>query len=258
MRRLIVSSACLAAAGLVLAGCSSSTGGTVVVTKGASSPTSTSPLLSTSAPSTGFPTTSGSAPAPVSSAAPAPSGSAGGGSLTQSQAEAALLTPAEVGTGFTLGQADSTKEPLPCAPKGSAPLETQVPPQVDADNEYDQGQNVGFEEELLVYSDATTAAKAYTLGVAGFHCTSGVIYNDDGSTTPVTITASQDDTATLGVDGATEWGIKTSTLQGGVFAIQFGSRLLVCTFVAATSVDTSTLPDVATVVEDALKKAQSA
>jgi hypothetical protein len=251
MRRLIASASCMAAAVLVLAGCASVTSGTPHGGGGGSgsfpAPSSQSAGPSQSAPSAG-PSASGFPSAPGSSAA---------GGFTQTQAQAALLTPAQVGAGFVIAQAEADTDPLPCDPQGSAPLDVRVPPAAEAKAEYDHGSDVALEEDVLGYADVATADRAYAAGMAGFSCTSGTLYNDDGTTSPVTISDQTDAGSALGVENATAWTIMTSQLEGGIVIAQFGARVVALTFVATSSADTGSLPDSETISKAAIAKVQS-
>jgi len=205
--------------------------------------------------------TTGTAPATNSStSSTSASSSSAAGGLDATTAQARLLTPAEVGTGFTAGTYTPTTKPEPCDPAGTPPLDTRIPPQVavgvEADNASPQAV---FEEQITSYSDAATATRALATGEQGFGCTAGTVYYTDGTKASVTISAKQDISTEVGmpVDAAVTWSLSNSDLQGALVVVRIGQVIIALTFSSPAGADTAKLPDVQTVTKLALAKVQN-
>ena len=116
-------------------------------------------------------TSAASAPSSASTSAPATT-TAGGTSTSEEtsvedQAQAALLTPAEVGPGFTAGTwtASDPKQPTPC---GTPSVDSTLPPQLQV------GTVIGLastqqalQEEISLYTAVEEATAAFQTGSAG-------------------------------------------------------------------------------------------
>jgi hypothetical protein len=189
----------------LLAACSSG-GDDLTKTSQSSTPTRSA--------SSGTPTT-----AQVTSESPASGGLA-----------AALLTAAEVGTGYRLGtdQTDGNSA-LPCTPS-APPLFTQAPPKDKANHNFQNtGDTVEISEVVASYADDTGATKAFTTGSAGFTCSSGTIGGQK-----VTIVKRTDGApAGSSLDGLRAWDFATTELKGTAILVRAGSKLIGLTFVAS-------------------------
>jgi hypothetical protein len=160
-----------------------------------------------------------------------------------------LLTPAEVGTGFTKQSftPDNTT-PTSC---GQENVNKSFPPDIDvgalAVNTSVQAQ---FEEEVGTYKDEATATKAFTAGLDGISCTQPTL--DDGSA--VTFSQPKDVSSDLGVDGALEVDVQSSTFTGQLFAVRSVDVIVTFQFAANSGADTSTLADPASLAKQGLQK----
>ena len=222
MRIAVASVAVLAA--LTLAACSSTSNGTPT-----SAPTSkTTP--SASGP-TGFP----SSPSTVPSSATVTTGA-----LTKTQAQAALLTAADVGGGFTQTQSANSDAPLPCTPN-DPPLSQQFPPDVNVQADFTGAAGSAlFSEQIETFADATGVAQVIAAGEQGLACGTATVGG-----VQVQIQGPTDLTAQIQVpvDKAEAWTVTSSQLNASLIIAQIGPQLAVFSFGAAPSVDTTKLPD---------------
>ena len=204
-----------------------------------------SPSETTSAPTETTPTET----APVTPMDPTEAGD-----VTQEQVNAALLVPEEVGADFVLGAYTDSDDPPLCDPSG-APLDEQVPPQVQGGTEIDHSSgDAALQEEITIYATEADAANAFAIGTAGITCTDGT--TADG--TSVTIDAPQDVTAqvnTSGIGTSTQWGVTGGGLQASLIVTLAGRVILVTSFTATSDFDTSTLPNPVDVANAAFAKA---
>lgn len=234
MRIVAASVALLAAA--TLAACSSTSNGTPTTAPSSrTTPSSSGP--------TGFPSsTSSSVPSST-------------GGLTQAQASAALLTAAEVGGGFAQTQTNDSDTPLPCTPN-DPPLSKQFPPVVNVQADFEgAGGNAVVSEQIETFADASAVAEVIAAGEQGLACGTATLGGAQ-----VTIDGPTDLSTEIQVpvDKAEAWVVKSSALNASLIIAQLGQHLVVFAFTAAPSVDTSTLPDVGTVVTAGLEKVSAA
>lgn len=249
MRRTLVAAA--SAMLMVVAGCSSSTsgGGTTESSAPVSSPLASAPSgapteAPTEAPSTGA-ASSGS------------SESSGGGTLTQQQAQDALLSASDLGSTFSEEPSDDTPSPLPCRPN-DPPIDDQVLPQVKAVASFaNSAGSALLQEEIDGYKDVATTQRVLALGEDGLSCSRATITSGN-STIKVKLTGPIDLTSQLSVkaDKVDGWQVSGGGEQLVLVAARLGTQLVVMTFTAAKNLDTSTLPNTQTIVEKALKKVQ--
>lgn len=218
-----------------------------------------------SSTSNGNPTTGPSSPPAQSTAqSPAPSASSfpssssqsvPSGGLTQARAQAALLTAAEVGGGFVQTQTDDTDTPLPCTPN-DPPLSQAFPPnlKVQADFGGLDGKAL-FSEEIESFADTDTVAQVIAAGEHGLSCGTTTV-----SGTQVKIEGPTDLTAQVQVpvDKVEAWSVTSSALNASLVIAQIGTQLVVFSFGAAPSVETSKLPDAATLIRTGLAKVNAA
>jgi len=227
-----------AAAALVLSGvsgCSTTTSGTA---SKASTAATRTPQPTTTAPSA---PTSGSLPA---SAAP-----------TEEQLQTLLLRASDVGVAFTDGTYTKLDRPMLCAAAGSPSFRQQTSPQVDVGSELDLASpQAALTEQIFVYVDAATARAALTVAKGGLDCSSGTSYNDDGTTTPITVGTPADVSTDLAVDSGFAWQLKTATVQGSAIAVVLGRVIVTLSFAAVAGADTSKLPNVLAVAKTAIDK----
>ena len=241
MRTVLLCTAAVAAVAVTACSSDSTPGKPPTSVSDTSTPTST-----TAAPST--PTT------PVSTAP-----SSGPTLPSESDIAAVLLTPPEVGTGFTAGTYSNDTNPLPCAAAGSPSFDTQAPAAVkngaEADNSSAQAQ---FSEEIRVYHDTAEADKAVATAKAGLNCSSGNLYTTDGTPLPVTIDAPVDVSTQLGNNvQATAWQVHSTDIVGTYILAQHEQTLVLMGFAKAASTPDSGLPDPLTVAKAAIDKIAS-
>ncbi len=226
----------LVGAAAVCAACSSTVSGSGTAGTGRpSTPTATQPAPSSP---TGFP----SSPAAT-------------GGLTEAQAQAALLTAAEIGPGFTATAPATEDTPLPCTPNAPT-LAQRFPPQVKVQSGFAAAAGaVQFAEEIETFADEATVRRALSAGAKGLSCGTATITS--GSTSvEVTIDGPTDLTDQLiaQVDQCALWSLSSSVIDATLIVAQIGRHLIVLSFGSAPSVDTSTLPKIETVTNDALQK----
>jgi hypothetical protein len=190
-----------------------------------------------------------SSPAPMTSS-PAPKGV-----LTEQQAQAALLSAAEVGGGFKAAPADSTSTPLPCD-QNAPPLDQQFQPaaKAKADLVAPDGQAY-LSEEIIGYDSAATAAQALAAGEKGLSCRTATI-QVNGKPVRYQIQPVQDVTKQVGVtvDKALLWIVHTDVVDIQLIATKIGAQLAVLSFAASPKADTSKLPDSNKLLTAALAK----
>lgn len=182
------------------------------------------------------PAPSASAPSSASTSAPATT-TAGGTSTSEEpsvedQAQAALLTPAEVGPGFTAGTwtASDPKQPTPC---GTPSVDSTLPPQLQV------GTVIGLastqqalQEEIALYTAEEEATEAFQTGSTGLTCTTGTVTFTDGSTAPIAITPAVDVTSDVGGDEATAWQLRGGGIQGVLVAVRLSGIVVTFQFTA--------------------------
>jgi hypothetical protein len=230
MSRRTIIGALAAVAALGIAGCSSSGSGQ---------------------PSTTSATTSAASALPTAPLTGAPSGS-----LTQAQANDALLSASDVGSGFVQGLVDSKDDPLPCTPHDK-PLDEQVRPTVKAETAFsNSGNTAQLDEEVTAYADVATAEKAVAAGEKGLSCPTATVTASSGQSLKFTLSGPTDLSNALHADPHTieSWTIKTAGAEVDLVVARLGSQLVVLTFTASDSVDQTTLPSGPTVVTKALEK----
>jgi hypothetical protein len=160
-----------------------------------------------------------------------------------------MLTAKDLGPTFKDGtfKVDSVT-PTPC---GQANLNAQVPPTSDLGSEAaDATTKAFFREELSVYKDATTAAKAFDLGTKGLSCTQGTTSN--GQT--FTFAPARDVSSDLGVKKALAIDYQIGTNTGELIAIVTDTAIVSFQFDAPSSADKSTLPSATTIAKQGLAK----
>jgi len=275
------SAALVAAAGLILAGCSDK-GGTAapVPTSSVNSPSVTA---STSSPE--LPTTEVSSPeettevetppvdttessettaqdtADSTSANPTSfpemtvdTGSADSLAVTE-KINKALLTPTEVGKGFTEttytpSDPTDTTATLPC---GQVSTAVMFPNALRTGTTLTKGNTAQLEQAVNMFLDSKTAAEAYDYAVAGLSCSEG-----DVGGTKVAITDGGDVSADVGAERAQAWTATIGKDQAVLVAVNDGDLSLGFTFVLAGGADSSTLPNPLELVAKAVKKLQDA
>jgi hypothetical protein len=256
MKRLVTALAL--AAVFATAACSSSTSGggegtgSALMSNSVSAPASTPPVSTA-------PVSAPASSAVSSPAAPVSSAPAGGGGLSQQEAQDALVTVTDVGGGFTQTTSDDSSDPLPCTPN-DPPLDKQSPPAAKAQADFANSAGSALvSEEITTYADEATTESVLAAGEKGFDCPSATITTDTGKL-KVTIGAATDLTSAVNVkvDKCEGWSITAQGVNLIVIVARLGQQIVAMTFTAASSVDTSTLPDSRTLTEVALKKVVAA
>lgn len=201
--------------------------------------------------------------APTTSSQPATSSNPSPNApLTNQQAQAALLTAAEVGGGFTARPSGGTGAPL--CDQHAPPLDQQFPPSGKARIEFIAPGGVAlFGEEVLGYDSVTTTDQALAAGERALACRTATIHtqvNGKRQAIQYRIQPAIDVTnlVPVTVDKALRWVIRTdSHLYIQEVVTKIGANIVVLTFAAATNADTSHLASPATVLGAALRKAKA-
>ncbi|WP_265447469.1 hypothetical protein [Flexivirga meconopsidis] len=237
------------AAAALLAGCSSSGSATVETPSGAGSATTSA---TSSAPSSGEQPSSGTTSTTPSSEPSASSSSADAGSSTAAGGLGnGLLTPADLGTGYTGGPRPVTDgTPMPCTPSKPA-LGKQVPADEDAAAEFaNKTEQLQLSESLKEYADEASAKRAFTAAVDGFSCSSGKL--SDTTIRIVTKPAA----AGTAADELKAWDFGDGkTVKGTIVAGRVGNRFVGLTFAVPATKDASAI-DLSTIVNKALTRAK--
>ena len=176
-------------------------------------------------------------------------------------ATALLLATDQVGKSFTPQALQPTTSGPPCAPKGTPPLNTQVPPTISVGRTFTQASPLALvNEELDVYSDVALAQHAAALAKAGYTCKRGTAHNTGGSAVQISISGPSNFLPQLSgkADEAYAWSLANDNLQGTVVIVRIGRQLLTFTFAAGTSVPTRELPSPPTIVVRAVAKVRAA
>ena len=192
--------------------------------------------------------TSSGSPAPPSSPSPTFDG------LTTSQAQAALLTQAEVGNGLSVSDMKPHNYPLPCTPTAK-PLSKLVPPVAHASQTWsDKTDSIEITQTIDNYGDEKTAQHALDLTEAGMSCDSGEI-----GSVPVTIGKPQDLSKNIkaAVDSIQAWALSASTSHETVIVAKINTQLVTMVFGVLPGVPRNAF-DAATIVQDAMAKVTQA
>jgi hypothetical protein len=179
------------------------------------------------------------------------------GAVNLSQANAMLLTGAEVGAGFTAKADTAPETPLPCQAAGTLPLRQQVPPATYAARLLvDSTGNSAIKESLYSYRDPQRAARLMQLAVDGLSCRTGKLYSttDPSASAPITISGSQDVTSELSVDGARTWTFAAQGLKGQLVVVRKGGLIITLTFETTTTTAATSLPDADAITKRAVAK----
>ena len=175
-------------------------------------------------------------------------------------ATALLLAIDQVGRTFTPQALQPTTSGPPCAPKGTAPLNTQVPPSISVGRTFTQPSPLALvSEELDVYADIVVAKHALALARTGYGCRRGTAHNTGGSAVQISISGPTNFLPQLAgkADEAYAWSLGNDNLQGSVVIVRMGRQLLTFTFAAGTSVPTRELPSPPTIVARAVAKVRA-
>ena len=186
---------------------------------------------------------------------PSPSSSV---TLTEKVLKSVLLTAGEIGGDFEKQTASDNDSPLPCDGPNDDTLDDQAPPALESSTLLvSESQQAAFTETIKVYEDDSASSDALDIIAAGFDCTDGTLYSDDGDTVEVTLDGPTDVTASVGVDqvdGVAVWQLASTEIGGYAFVAQFGASLVLFTFVSPLDGDPAQLPDPGEVVSAALTK----
>lgn len=209
--------------------------------------------MSACSSSTGGTGTAGTAATGVTpSAAGTPSSS---GVLSAAQARRALLTPADVGSGFRAHTLKNGSTPFPCTPN-DPPLDKQFPPAVDVHGAFlNASAPAEVTEQIEGYADTGTTESALAAGEKGLGCTTGTV-TINGASQRVRISGPTDLTSALAakVDKAEGWQLKLKGVAETIVVSRIGPQLVVLEFTATAKTDQSKLPDAKKVTETALSK----
>lgn len=241
MRIAVSAAAALAAVALLsTAACSSTTSGNPTA-EATSASIPTTPAPSGSSGPTGFPSS--------------PSSSVASGGLTAAQAQAALLTAAEVGGGFSQTQTDDTDTPLPCTPS-DPPLDQRFPPTVKVQSDFaGLGGKALFSEEIESYADDSTVEQVVSAGEQGLSCAAGKI---SGVQVKIQGPTDLSSVVQVPVDKAEAWQLTSPDVNAALILVRMGTALAIFSFAADPSVDTTQLPDSEHVFNAGLNKLAAA
>jgi hypothetical protein len=216
---------------------------------GSSAPSSTPPASASPSAPASSPASSG-ASSPASSPAPSPTLTAQRGPLTQAQAEAALLTAAEAGSGLKSAPSDTTPQPFPCTPH-SKPPDVTVPPKAKATATFvNSTQDIEVIQQIASFTDEATAVKALQLAEKGLDCSTGTV---GGQTVQLKGPLDVTNSLTTKVDAAGIWAVNGKGAKQSIIIVKMGQRVLALSFGAATGADESSL-DAIGIVNRALAK----
>ena len=174
--------------------------------------------------------------------------------LSQSQAEQALLSQSDVGSGLHVKPTNPAKTPFPCAPD-APPLDTQVPPPVHAEVTFtDDLESIELTEEINNYGDDATVAKALKLGEAGLACKAGSVGRFN-----VTVSGPSDLKSKIKaqVDKVEAWAVQSGVANESIIVAKIGTQLVVLTFGVFAGANDRGL-DAAGITQKALEKVRSA
>jgi hypothetical protein len=156
--------------------------------------------------------------APATTAA-ATSTTASNEASVEELAQAALLTPAEVGQGFSAGTWTPSDPAVP-SPCGTPSVDSTVPAGVQVGTVIGLAStDQALQEEISVYNDSEEATQAFGVGTTGLSCTAGTVTFKDGTKAALTISAPVDVTGDVGGDQATAWQLRGGGIQGVLVAI---------------------------------------
>jgi hypothetical protein len=195
------------------------------------------------------PENSSTSSSPSASSSSSSSSTATSSELSQAQLQQRLLTAKDIGTTFSAGTFTvNGSSPTPC---GQPNLNVQVPPTIDIGSQaIDKTSSAFFQEELSVYKDAATAAKALDLGKQGFSCTQGTTSNGQS----FTFSPLRDVSSELGERAAFALDYQIGADSGELIAVLQGAHLVSFQFEAPTAADKSTLPDALAIAKQGLVK----
>jgi hypothetical protein len=174
--------------------------------------------------------------------------------LTTQQAQAALLTVAEVGNKLSISDLNPPDFPHPCTPDAK-PLSKLVPPVAHATQTWgDDTDSIEITETIDNYGDDATVGRALRLTEAGMSCHSGEI----GSVS-VTVGKPQDLSKNVkaSVDKIEAWALSSATSRETVIVAKIDTQLVSMVFGVLPSVPRNAF-DAATIVQDAMAKVTEA
>ncbi|MDT4917099.1 MAG: hypothetical protein QOI15_2226 [Pseudonocardiales bacterium] len=177
-------------------------------------------------------------------------------STTQDEIAAALLTPTDLGAGFTKAEFRPSSNPLPCLPTG-APLEEKFSATVSAGTALvSNAGGASFSEEVRLYPDEATAQQVVAYISQGLDCRTGQLALT-GPAQTIDIGKQQDITSTVNADGA--FAVQTSAPRFNIVlaAARLGRSVTLFAFLKTKSTPDSALPNPIQVVAKALDKIRS-
>lgn len=190
--------------------------------------------------------------APGSSTTVAADGGFGDLDALRSAAAAALLTPAEVGTGFVDGgyQPGDQADVTPCGTPGA---DTVVAPTITVGTQATlAAPSATVVEEIRIYLDAGQADTAYAAGLAGLSCQPSV--EDGAGTGAVTFTGLGNLTDELGGTESAGWTFQSDAFGGLLVAARLDAAVVFFQFLIPTGTDPASLPDPLLVARAAVAK----
>lgn len=128
----------------------------------------------------------------------------------KAQVQAALLTAAELGPGFTELTVQVTDNPTPC---GTPDPDTVVKPAVQVTMGAKSPGGVELQEQISVFDTAAAATDNFALAMAGLNCSTPTL--GDGSA--LTVSGPTDVLAELNIEGlqqAASWTLSSPAVQG--------------------------------------------
>lgn len=180
---------------------------------------------------------SGPAPAPVALPSPTPTPGPSAGPDLASRLDAAMLTPDEVGAGFTTApyRRSAADERFTCGQPGlAARFDTLA-----AGAATSLGTGLLVIETAHVFADVPTAQRGYAAVDDGLSCRAGTTI--DGAV--ATIGPPRDVTVDVGGDQAQRWDIDAGGTRVVVISVQAAQAVVAFSFVAEPGVDPAAQPD---------------
>jgi hypothetical protein len=195
---------------------------------------------------------------PISTPVSAPvSTPAASETVTPAEVRAAMLTPADVGRGFTRARFQPSNDPLPCKPN-DPPVETQFPSTLRVGTAIASTRvGAGLAEDVHLYADTPTAQQVMGVIEVGVNCPRGSL-NLTGKPEPVRFGSLQNVTPAVGADEAYAVEARSARLDIVLVATRLDRAVILFSFVRTKSTPTSELPNPIQIVATAIAKIKAA
>ena len=178
-------------------------------------------------------------PATTTAPSPTPSDALSG------KAFAAVLSTADLPTGFTELPYSETSVPQPCAATGTKPALTQLPPTTRAGRQFSlQSPHAVLAEDVFVMPSAAVAAHLVTVIQAGLACTTGAYTPVDGQPQAVIVKGPKSISDVVAVPGysPSSWTMQNDSLSVSYVVAQDQQVVVTLAFIVSTTSDLTALP----------------